>query len=205
MCMLEKPILKCRLKVKADTIWFLTEQMIYNIFFALISSSSHSWGQFCDRRIGQGLTGCRWDRGRSHAWASSEMCRIRRNMHGARSVVNRLDNGRLSGRYGIGGRDCITGRRTCQHRDSHGTPSGLDSADASRFLLGHLVVAGVEIFLTFCQALLKEVGVATASGTTVWWPRCSLTVLCAQLLFLGPLDGQLIQLGHLLVIVNLNG
>jgi len=70
--------------------------------------------------------------------------------------VDRLNDGALTGRHGVGRRVGLSGRRLGQDRHRH-------TATAHAVLLfGHLIVAAVEVLLTLGEPLLEEGRVAAS-------------------------------------------
>ncbi len=139
-------------------------------------------------------------------------------MHGLGEVVHGLDDGGLPGGnqlrggdglprrrgHGQGGDDRATGGRGRSSRGRRGAAAPDAHAEAARPLLGHLVVARVEVLLPLCQSLLQEGRVSAAAGaasdrvgTPCSWdsPGGALRILCPELLLLPPLYGHLVLLG----------
>jgi hypothetical protein len=113
-----------------------TKKYIF-FWFRLISSSHFSWGQLRDGRIRHRLAGSGRDRSGGN---SSEMRRIRGDVHRTRCVMDRLNDRWFSGRNGIGCRDGVTGWLSGQYRDGHAAAAGSwwNTGDPTRFLFGHL-------------------------------------------------------------------
>ena len=94
-----------------------------------------------------------------------------------------------------------------QFRGGNGVSCGLGqnghgqsgSGCASGFLLGHLVVSGIEVFLSLGQSLLKEGGVAPRGGGGAAHGGATpsrLGILLLEQVLLLLLNGDLLLLGH---------
>ena len=113
-----------------------------------------SRSQFGDGRVRHGLSWCR--RGRR----LPQVGRVWGHVKRPSVIVHWLNNGWFSCRHRIRSGDGVTSGRLC--KDGNGQSTG---ASTGAFLLGHLIIARIEILLAFSKAFLQEGWVASASST----------------------------------------